>query len=122
MGNLARQLRREQQVQREQRRKEKIGTNKAEKIALISPGEKILGFTFCALVCFGSVQIISNQASIYVLNKDIQDTKAAIQEQHKINSDLNIQVSELSQYDRIRDKAKELGLQLNDQNVKVVQE
>ena len=29
------------------------------------PGEKILGLIFSAVVCFGSVHIISNQASIY---------------------------------------------------------
>ena len=74
------------------------------------------------MVCFGSVHIISNQASIYQVNKEIQDTKVTIQEQEKLNSDLNIQVNELSQYERIRDKAQELGLTLNDQNIKVVQD
>ena len=74
------------------------------------------------MVCFGSVHIISNQASIYQVNKEIQDTKVTVQEQEKSNSDLTIQVSELSQYERIRDKAQELGLTLNDQNVKVVQD
>jgi cell division protein FtsL len=120
MANLARQLRQEQQEQI-------IKTPKAPKKKLIqkswlSPGEKILGITFGALVCFGSIHIISNQASIYQLNKDIQDTQVVIQEQQKSNSDLSIQVNELSQYDRIRDKAKELGLELKDQNVKVVQD
>ena len=74
------------------------------------------------MVCFGSVHIISNQASIYEVNKEIQDTKVTIQEQEKSNSDLTIQVNELSQYERIRDKAQELGLTLNDQNIKVVQD
>ena len=74
------------------------------------------------MVCFGSVHIISNQASIYQVNKEIQDTKVTIQEQEKVNSDLTIQVNELSQYERIRDKAQELGLTLNENNVKVVQD
>ena len=60
--------------------------------------------------------------SIYQVNKEIQDTKVTIQEQEKSNSDLTIQVSELSQYERIREKAQKLGLTLNDQNIKVVQE
>ncbi|MBB6443738.1 cell division protein FtsL [Bacillus benzoevorans] len=122
MGNLASQLRREQQVEHNQKQKIQVKKRLTEKRGMFTPGEKLLGLIFGAFVCFGSVHIISNQASIYVLNKDIQDTKKVIQEQQRINSDLNIQVSELSQYDRIRAKARELGLELNDQNVKVVQE
>nr|WP_295971538.1 cell division protein FtsL [uncultured Bacillus sp.] len=122
MGNLANQLRREQQVEHKQKDKFHVNKRATDKNSLFSPGEKILGVIFGAFVCFGAVHIISNQASIYALNKDIEVTKKDIQEQQRINSDLNIQVSELSQYDRIKEKARELGLELNDQNVKVVQE
>lgn len=118
MANLARKLRQEQQTQQTQQAPKKVRRQKR----WLSPGEKILGIAFGAVVCFGSVHIISNQSSIYELNKEIQDTQAMIQEQQKSNSDLTIQVSELSQYDRIKDKARALGLELNDQNVKVVQD
>ena len=117
MANIARQLRQEQQEQTIVAPKKRI-----KQKSWISPGEKILGITFGALVCFGSVHIISNQASIYQVNKEIQDTKVTVQEQEKSNSDLTIQVNELSQYERIKDKAQELGLTLNDQNIKVVQD
>ena len=117
MANIERQLRQEQQEQTIVAPKKRI-----KQKSWISPGEKILGITFGALVCFGSVHIISNQASIYQVNKEIQDTKVTVQEQEKSNSDLTIQVNELSQYERIRDKAQELGLTLNDQNIKVVQD
>jgi cell division protein FtsL len=118
MANLARQLRQEQEQQQQ--------TVKAPKRIFkhrkgLSPGEKILGIVFGVLVCIGSIQIISNQSAIYGINKDIQDIEVAIGTQQKSNSDLSIQVSELSQYDRIKEKAKALGLELNDQNVKVVQ-
>ena len=120
MDNIARKLSQEQQEQQEQ----KIVTPKKiiKQKSWISPGEKILGITFGAFICFASVHIISNQASIYQINKEIQDTKVMIQEQEKSNSDLTIQVNELSQYERIKDKAHQLGLELNDQNVKVVQD
>ena len=101
MANIARQLRQEQQEQTIVAPKKQI-----KRKGWISPGEKILGITFGALLCFGSVHIISNQASIYQVNKEIQDTKVTVQEQEKSNSDLTIQVNELSQYERIRDKAK----------------
>ncbi|WP_394232617.1 cell division protein FtsL [Niallia oryzisoli] len=121
MANLARQLRQEQTKQ-QTIMAPKAPKKKAQQRRMFSPGEKILGITFGALICFGSVHIISNQSAIYELNADIQDTKAMIQEQQKSNSDLSIQVSELSQYDRIKEKARKLGLELNDQNVKVVQD
>jgi cell division protein FtsL len=117
MANLARQLRQEQQQQTVRAPKKVFKQRKG-----LSPGEKILGLVFGALVCIGSIQIISNQSAIYEMNIAIQDTQASIQTQQKSNSDLAIQVSELSQYDRIKEKAKELGLELNDQNVKVVQD
>ena len=43
------------------------------------------------------------------------------QEQQKVNSDLEVQVSELSTYERIWEKAKQLGLTLNEDNVKGVE-
>ncbi|WP_338469914.1 cell division protein FtsL [Niallia sp. XMNu-256] len=117
MANLARQLRQEQQQQTVKAPKKKHLHRKG-----LSPGEKILGLVFGAFVCIGSTQIISNQSDIYQLNKGIQLTEREIQTQQKSISDLTVQVNELSQYNRIKEKARELGLQLNEQNVKVVQD
>ncbi|MCQ6273995.1 cell division protein FtsL [Bacillus sp. V3B] len=121
MANLARKLRQEQQTQQTQQAP-KVSKKVQKQKRWLSPGEKILGIAFGVVICFGSVQIISNQSSIYELNKEIQDTQVTIQEQQKLNSDLTVQISELSQYDRIKEKARELGLELNEQNVKVVQD
>lgn len=118
MANLARQLQQEQQQKQLVKAPKKLFRQKTG----LSPGEKLLGFIFGALVCIGSIQIISNQSAIYDINKEIQDTQNIIQTQQKSNSDLAIQISELSKYDRIKEKARELGLELNDQNVKVVQD
>ncbi len=117
MSNLARKLQQEQQQQTVQAPQKVRKTN-----SWLSPGEKILGVTFCAALCFGAVHIISNQAAIYELNKDIQNTSVKLEEQQKINNDLSMQVGELSTPDRIRSMAEKLGLKLNDNNVKVVQE
>lgn len=118
MGNLARKLQQEQQKEMVQPQKQK----KAKKFKLaLSPGEKILSVAFCAALCFGAVQILSNQAAIYDTNKSIQVTASQIQDQKKVNNDLEMQVEELSTYERILAKAKELGLNLNENNVKVVQ-
>jgi cell division protein FtsL len=46
--------------------------------------------------------------------------ESKVSEQQKVNSDLRVQVSELSAYDRIYKKASEMGLIKNENNVKVV--
>lgn len=120
MGNLARKLQQEQQHQQQQKQNKAIEKAKRNRFGF-SPGEKILGMTFCAALCIGAVQVISNQAAIYEINKDIQVTSTQITSQEKVNADLAMQVEELSTYERIWAKAKELGLKLNENNVKVVQ-
>jgi cell division protein FtsL len=121
MGNLARKL---QQEQHGQQQKGMVQAPKPKKIRKkwLTPGEKLLGLAFTGIICFGAVHIVSNQAAIYEMNKEIQDTKVAIQEQTKVNGDLEMQIGELSTYERIWEKAKELGLKLNENNVKVVQD
>ncbi|WP_442599403.1 cell division protein FtsL [Neobacillus sp. D3-1R] len=121
MSNLARKIQKEYQY--EPQRKTSQGLKpKKDKQSWLTPGEKILGVFFGAIVCFGAVQMVSAQASIYEVNKDIQTIETNINEQKKVNNDLKMQVSELSTYERIWEKARELGLKLNENNVKVVQD
>ncbi|OMP68516.1 cell division protein FtsL [Domibacillus epiphyticus] len=86
-----------------------------------TPGEKVLFLVFVLTVCFMSAKLISTQAAIYETNKQIQDMEAKIQEQEKINHDLEIQISEESTYEKIWERAKAMGLDLSDQNIKVVE-
>jgi cell division protein FtsL len=87
----------------------------------VSKGEKFLFVMFISLVAFFSIMILQTQASIHSSTKEIQVIDQEINETKKQNTDLSIQVSELSTYERIWEKAKDLGLKLNEQNVKVVQ-
>jgi len=50
----------------------------------------------------------------------VQSLDGKIDKQEAKNNELKLQVTELSAYDRIWTKAKELGLKLNENNVKVV--
>ncbi|RLQ95836.1 cell division protein FtsL [Falsibacillus albus] len=86
----------------------------------ITPGEKILGILFVAFICIVAVRMVSTQASIYGVNKHIQDVESTIHEQKKSNNDLEMQISELSRFERIKKEANKLGLKLNEDNVKVV--
>lgn len=87
----------------------------------ISIGELFLLCGLAFMTAYVGIKIISNQASIYQVNKQIQQADASIQEQSKLNEDLKVQVKELSEYDRLWKKAEELGLTRNENNVKVVQ-
>lgn len=88
---------------------------------IITKGEKVLIALFVSVVALFSVMILQTQASIYAANQDIRSVEQQIDETKKQNTDLSIQVSELSKYERVWEKAKALGLKLNEQNVKVVQ-
>jgi cell division protein FtsL len=116
LSNLARKFLEQQQTEQKVQNKSQVIIKKS----WLTPGEKIIGLAFAGFVCFGSIHIISNQAKIYEVNKDIQVIEAKVSEQQKVNSDLQVQVSELSAYERIYKKAKEMGLIKDENNVKVV--
>ena len=105
MSNVARKY--YQSVQPKYEPKTKV--KKVRVHAKITLGEKILYFTTLAFLFFISIQIISYQSKIYEVNKEIEDIKTAIQ------------ISDLSKYDRIGQKAKELGLEFDANNVRAVE-
>lgn len=117
MSNLARKI---QQQQEQVELPNQYVSTEAIKKYWLTPGEKVIGLVFAGLVCFGAINIISNQAEIYQVNKSIQDTQTSINDQQRVNSDLQVKVNDLSNYQRIWDKAKKMGLQVNENNVKVV--
>lgn len=87
---------------------------------LFTAGEKAMFLLFIAAVCFLCAQLISTQAAIYETNKDLQDMNRQIQEQTKVNNDLDMQISEESTYEKIWERVKAMGLDLS-QNIKVVE-
>ncbi|MBS4177217.1 cell division protein FtsL [Lederbergia citrea] len=118
MSNLARK---HQQHYNEPVKQTEVQVKTIRRHSKITPGEKFIGMLLIAFVAVMAIQIISAQAAIYEVNKDIEDVKTAIQEQQKVNGDLEIQVSDLSRYERVWNKAKELGLNLDENNVRVVE-
>jgi len=118
MSNLARKL---QQEQFQQEEKQTIKKVIRQTKSLLSPGEKLLGIAFVALLCIGGVKIVSNQAEIYQVNKNIQVAEGSISKLEKSNKELDIEVKDLSSFERIRGVAEKLGLDFSKDNVKVVQ-
>lgn len=117
MSNLAYKINHNHKYQEELTVKKKVSVNKKARFTL---GEKCLGFLFASAVLFGATEIVSNQIAIYNTNIEIQQIESVIEGQSKQNNDLHVQVKELSTYERIWGKAQELGLFLNEDNVKVV--
>lgn len=87
----------------------------------ITPGEGILLVLFLVFFAVISTQVVAVSSSVYETNAAIQETKSEIAAQEKVNTDLKIEVSELSTYERIWEKAKASGLEINENNVKVVE-
>ncbi|CAH0346886.1 cell division protein FtsL [Bacillus sp. CECT 9360] len=117
MSSIAKRIQ-EQQQSEQQKTVQTVIIHKTK----ISFGELVLLCALALAIAFAGVKIISNQSAIYQTNKEIQQTEASIDEQIKVTNDLAVQVDELSTYERIWKKAAELGLMLNENNVKVVQE
>jgi cell division protein FtsL len=121
MSNLAKKLQQESHQHSHENSSITPKQATSQKSNWLSPGEKILTLALGILLTVGAGFIIAKQAEIYEVNKEIQLVEQSIQEQQKLNSDLEVQISELSRYERIKEQAEKLGLSFNENNIKVVQ-
>ncbi len=119
MSNLAYKVKQNHQYQPQVTPETKVAIRKRKNVTL---GEKVLATIFACAMLIGSIQIVSNQVTIYNANIDIQKMETQVLDQTRQNSELSVQVQELSTYERIWAKAHEMGLFLNENNVKVVQD
>ncbi|WP_236634703.1 cell division protein FtsL [Alteribacter lacisalsi] len=119
--SAARQHLHERHIQQSPRRETKTVRQRVFKGG-ITKGEKILYPLALLAVLFAAYMVISNYASIYIANHEIQQTETVIASQASVNEGLSLQVKGLSEPDRILSIAQnELGMTLSDQNVKVIQ-
>lgn len=81
-------------------------------------------FLFCAIMvvisCLLALSTLAFRSTAYATHQTLAKQTYEIQQLQKDNNELSIQISELSSYDRITAKANELGLKLQQENVKVV--
>ena len=118
MSNLARKIQQDHYQHQEEKQSVKKVIKQTK--SLLSPGEKIIGIALVAIICFGGVKIVSNQAEIYQVNKEIQVTQNAVNSIEKSNKELDTQVKNLSSFERLREVAGKLGLDFSKDSVKVV--
>jgi cell division protein FtsL len=117
MSNLAHKIQRQHEEHRQQAPHKQTVVKKRAKITL---GEKILGCMFMGMLAFGSIHVVSNHVNIYHVNSEIQTLEGSVESQLKKNRELELRVAEESSYEVILEKAKKLGLTLNENNVKNV--
>lgn len=93
---------------------------KSNKLMQFTFREKMLFVAFVLVVAALSVALLNIQGEIQTTTIEIQQLEKQATDMTKQNTDLKVQVSELSRYDRIWERAEALGLSLNEKNVKVV--
>lgn len=122
MSNLAYKPKKQYEQQQQLNMQPKEKPKKASKGARITLGEKILAVFVFLIFGMLAIKIIATQATIYEMNKGIQDLETTINKQKTVNDDLNVKVKELSNPERLLKKAEGLGLDLKENNVKVVEQ
>lgn len=85
-----------------------------------SVGEKVLFLLFSTILVLFSSTILHTEGQLNDMNREVQVLGTQVDETVKQNTELSIQVRENSTYEKVWEKAKDLGLNLNEKNVKVV--
>lgn len=104
----------------EQEESPRIQPKVRQKRRWFSPGEKILLVAFTAILVLFASMILHTESNLNGLNREVQVLGIEITEMKKQNTELSNHVKEKSTYEVVWEKAKELGLNLNENNVKVV--
>lgn len=88
----------------------------------ITKGERMIYFVGAVLcpICILIVQIFCG-ASIGNLNLGVEKLKYEIDGQKKTNESLDMQVSELTSFDKVKDVVKDMGLAYNNENIIVIE-
>lgn len=115
MSNLAYDLTAKKQMHEAPKQQVKVKIK-----SKISFGEKLIYMVLFVSLVLGLTFIVANNAKLFQMNHDIHKLEQSIQQQEKINSGLELQVSELSNPKRIIKIASEQGLTLNNNNVKII--
>lgn len=123
MGQLAEKnfQQESQRIHRQTQRGVQHHQHQQQRRRLITRGEKFIWSLGMVAVLILSITIVTRQAAIYSVNRDINHLQAQINSEAKVNNQLNVKVTELLAPDRIRKIARDqLGLKLNDKNVQVL--
>lgn len=96
-------------------------TRKKSKVVGIKRGEAIVYLTLMIMITIAAVFVLSSKMEAYELQSEITNIESEIATKNGEIDELNTEVTHLASYDRIYEKAAELGLDLDNSNVKVVE-
>ncbi|MBH0155782.1 MULTISPECIES: cell division protein FtsL [Fictibacillus] len=119
MSNLAYQVQK-QQVQLQPERNPKPVQQPSRKI--FTKGEVVLWGAMGVVLIAGLIWLISLYASVYQATAEVESIQKDLTAETKIVEDYHLQVTELSNPERIMKLAKKQGFIFDDKNVKVVQD
>lgn len=98
--------------------KKQVNTKRSKK--RVTVGEKFLYVLLTSILVLFASTILHTGSELNNVNREVSALNSKIEETAKNNTELAIQVKEQSTYERVWEKAKALGLNLNEKNVKVV--
>ncbi len=91
-----------------------------KKRKIITKQEKFVYLAFIVVAAIMAVMVLHKQGDIQTATIEIQKVESSINEVSRQNVDYKVQISEKSTFERIMTIAKERGLTLDENNVKVV--
>ncbi|AQL56379.1 cell division protein FtsL [Abyssicoccus albus] len=83
--------------------------------------EKIIYSAMVFVLVMVAIAMLSLKQDSYALQQDIQSVQYESSVQHETNDELVTEIHNLSSYDRIREHANAMGLDVNHSNIKVVE-
>ncbi|MFC3419781.1 cell division protein FtsL [Salinicoccus hispanicus] len=112
----------QQTLPRPQIEQEQIhGTRKARRVIGIKKFEALAYLLLMALIAAAAIYVLSLKMEAYTLQTENTQVESEIAIREGEISELKTEVTDLASYDRIYEKANELGLELDNGNVKVAE-
>lgn len=96
-------------------------TLKKSKVVGIKRGEALVYVMLMIMITIAAVFVLSSKMEAYEMQSEITNIESEIATKNGEIDELNTEVTHLASYDRIYEKAGELGLELDNGNVKVVE-
>lgn len=88
----------------------------------LTKGERLVYVSAVLSVVFTLVLQVFCSASVGNLNMSVEQVRYEIDAQEKKNESLNMKVSELTSFDKVKDVVKDMGLAYNNDNIIIINE
>ncbi|WP_411843996.1 cell division protein FtsL [Salinicoccus sp. HZC-1] len=101
--------------------KKKSTTRTRTRVVSLKRAETLVYLALMVLIAAAAIYVLSLKMDAYELQTQKTQLESEIEIKEGEISELNTEVTHLASYDRIYEKANELGLDLNNANVKVAE-